>query len=432
MLRPLREANVSAQEFDVVVYGATGFTGRLVAEYLLQTYGAEGEVCWAMAGRNPDKLKALAIELGAPMGFPLIDVNANDDAALDTLAHRARVVITTVGPYQLYGEGLLAACVRAGTDYVDLCGEPNWMAAMIARYEAQAKQSGARIVFSCGFDSIPFDCGVWFLQQHMRERFGQPAQRVRGRVRTMKGTFSGGTAASMLATMNAVMRDPKLRRVMADPFALSPERLSPQPPGTDAVHDEDIPSWSAPFIMAAINVKNVHRTNALTDYRYGRDFTYDEMILTGEGDAGRKRARGAVNQSRMQTALLAFPPTRALLRRFAMPKPGEGPNKEQRENGSYDVLFVGNTAAGETLRAGVSGDMDPGYGSTSKMITEAALCLNDTPRSTTPGGVWTPAAAMGDALIDRLQARSVLRFQIEGEDQLRRAAPLPPDYQSES
>ena len=218
---------MSAQEFDVVVYGATGFTGRLVAEYLLGTYGASGEVRWAMAGRNRDKLKAVAIELGAPMELPLIEVSATSSGALDALAHRARVIITTVGPYQLYGEGLLAACVRAGTDYVDLCGEPNWMAAMIAKYEQAAKESGARIVFSCGFDSIPFDCGVWYLQQRMRQQFGQPAQRVRGRVRKMKGTFSGGTLASMLATMQAVKREPSLAKTMLDPFALSPERLRP-------------------------------------------------------------------------------------------------------------------------------------------------------------------------------------------------------------
>lgn len=404
---------MSAQEFDVVVYGATGFTGRLVAEHLLKTYGAEGQVRWAMAGRDMAKLKAVAIEIGAPMSLPLIEANARDAGSLDTLAHRARVIITTVGPYQLYGEGLLAACAKAGTDYVDLCGEPNWMQAMIAKYEAAAKQSGARIVFSCGFDSIPFDCGVWFLQQQARDRFGQPAQRVRGRVRKMKGTFSGGTMASMLATLDAVKRDPSVGAAMLDPFALSPERLASQPTGAEVVDDADLGTWAAPFVMASINTKNVHRTNALAGYPYGRDFTYDEMMLTGAGKAGEKRARAALGQSRLQSALLSFAPTRALLRQFALPKPGEGPNKEQRENGMYDVLYVGTLADGRTLRVGVSGDKDPGYGSTSKMIAEAALCLNDIPRTTTPGGIWTPAAAMGDTLIDRLQLRAGLRFGLE-------------------
>ncbi|HVK81074.1 MAG TPA: saccharopine dehydrogenase NADP-binding domain-containing protein [Verrucomicrobiae bacterium] len=404
---------MSAQEFDVVVYGATGFTGRLVAEHLLKTYGAEGQVRWAMAGRDLAKLRAVAAEIGAPASVPLIEANARDAASLEALAKRARTIVTTVGPYQLYGEPLLAACAKVGTDYVDLCGEPNWMQAMIAKYDAAAKQSGARIVFSCGFDSIPFDCGVWYLQQQARERFGAPAQSVRGRVRKMKGTFSGGTMASMLATLDATKRDPSIGAAMLDPFALSPAPGADQPKGDAVIEDADIGSWAAPFVMAAINTKNVHRTNALVGYPYGRDFTYDEMMMTGGGADGQKRARGMVSQSRTQSALLGFAPTRALLRQFALPKPGQGPDKHARETGMYDVLYVGNLSDGRSLRVGVSGDKDPGYGSTSKMISEAALCLNDTPRETTPGGIWTPAAAMGDALIDRLQQNAGLKFKLE-------------------
>ncbi|MFO1016894.1 MAG: saccharopine dehydrogenase NADP-binding domain-containing protein [Hyphomonadaceae bacterium] len=404
---------MSAQEFEIIVYGATGFTGRLVAEHLLRTYGVDGDVRWAMAGRDREKLKQVAIEIGAPMNTPLIEAKTSDSGAMDALAHRARVIITTVGPYQKYGEPLLAACARNGTDYIDLCGEPNWMAAMIEKYEAAAKQSGARIVFSGGFDSIPFDCGVWFVQQEALKRFGAPARSVRGRMRKMKGTFSGGTMASMLATFDAMKRDPGLAERMSDPFALSPSRLVAQPSGDGVIHEEDIPSWSAPFVMAAINTKNVHRTNALRGYPYGRDFTYSEMMLTGDGKAGEKRARAAASQAKMQQSLLNFPPTRALLRQFALPKPGQGPNKEQRETGMFDVLVVADAGDGRQLRAGVTGDKDPGYGSTSKMLSEAALCLSATPRETTPGGVWTPAAAMGDALIDRLQLRAGLRFKLE-------------------
>lgn len=404
---------MSAQEFEIIVYGATGFTGRLVAEHLLRTYGVDGDVRWAMAGRDREKLKQVAIEIGAPMNTPLIEAKTSDSGAMDALAHRARVIITTVGPYQKYGEPLLAACARNGTDYIDLCGEPNWMAAMIEKYEAAAKQSGARIVFSGGFDSIPFDCGVWFVQQEALKRFGAPARSVRGRMRKMKGTFSGGTMASMLATFDAMKRDPGLAERMSDPFALSPSRLAAQPSGDGVIHEEDIPSWSAPFVMAAINTKNVHRTNALRGYPYGRDFTYSEMMLTGDGKAGEKRARAAASQAKMQQSLLNFPPTRALLRQFALPKPGQGPNKEQRETGMFDVLVVADAGDGRQLRAGVTGDKDPGYGSTSKMLSEAALCLSATPRETTPGGVWTPAAAMGDALIDRLQLRAGLRFKLE-------------------
>lgn len=404
---------MSAQEFDVVIYGATGFTGKLVAEHMMRVYGAEGEVRWAIAGRDEEKLKTVRNDIGASYKLPIIVAGANDSNALDAMAHRARVIITTVGPYQRYGEGLLAACAKAGTDYVDLCGEPNWMADMIAKYEKTAKESGARIVFSCGFDSIPFDCGVWFLQQEAKARFGQPLRDVRGRVRKMKGTFSGGTMASMLATLEAVKREPSLAARMTDAFLLSPERLAPQPNGEVVTEDADINSWAAPFVMASINTKNVHRTNALAKHPYGRDFTYSEMMMTGGGAQGQKRAKSAMGASNMQRALLGFAPTRMLLTQFALPKPGEGPDKNARETGMYDVLYVGTTADNRTLRASVYGDKDPGYGSTSKMISEAALTLNDTSRQTTPGGIWTPAAAMGDALIARLQQKAGLTFKLE-------------------
>lgn len=398
---------MSEREFDLIVFGATGFTGRLVAEHLQNTYGSTGGVRWAMAGRDQTKLETVAREIGA--SAPLLRVNASDAPALGALAQRTRTIITTVGPYQLYGEPLIAACAANGTDYLDLCGEPNWIADMIARYEGTAKQSGARIVCSSGFDSIPFDCGVWNLQHLMRERYDAPAQRVRGRVRKMKGTFSGGTLASMLATIDAAKRDPTVMTRMADPFALCPERLTPQPRGDQPVEESDI-GWSAPFVMAPINTKNVHRTNALTNYSYGRDFVYDEMQWTGEGDKGRQRAKSAASQMQTQMVLLALPPTRAVLRQFFLPKPGQGPSKDARETGFYDVLFLGETSDGRTLKAAVTGDKDPGYGSTSKMIAEAALCLNDTPRAQTPGGFWTPAAAMTGALIARLEAKAGLRF----------------------
>lgn len=404
---------MSAQEFDIIVYGASGFTGKLVAEHLFKTYGTEGGMRWAIAGRDEEKLKAVRTEIGAPYSLPIIVAGATNSNALDAMAHRARVIITTVGPYQRYGEGLLAACAKAGTDYVDLCGEPNWMAAMIAKYEKTARESGARIVFSCGFDSIPFDCGVWYLQQEAKARFGQPLRDVRGRVRKMKGTFSGGTLASMLATLEAVKREPALAARMTDPFLLSPERLTPQPDGDVVTEDADINSWAAPFVMASINTKNVHRTNALAHYPYGRDFTYSEMMATGGGSKGKQRAKSALGASNMQRALLGFAPTRMLLTQFALPKPGEGPDKEARETGMYDVLYVGTTSDGRALRASVYGDKDPGYGSTSKMISEAALTLKDTNRQTTPGGIWTPAAAMGDALIARLQEKAGLTFKLE-------------------
>lgn len=402
---------------DLIVFGATGFTGRLVAEYLQasQRSGLYRDLRWALAGRSLARLQAVRNEIGGPEDLPLIATDASDTTALAALARQARVVITTVGPYQLHGEPLLAACAAEGTDYVDLCGEPGWMAAMIERHQAKARASGARIVFSCGFDSVPFDLGVLFLQTEARQRFGAPLPRVHGLVRVMKGGFSGGTAASLLATMEAIGRNPALARTMADPFALTPGFTGPsQPDSPDAEFDTLANGWTAPFVMAAINTKNVHRSNALRGHAYGSDFIYTEREFKGSGDVGEGRARRAARTTRIQNGLLAFAPTRALIRRFALPQPGQGPSASERVNGRYELLFVGQAADGSLLRAVVKGDRDPGYGSTCKMISESALCLlRDVDHTATPGGVWTPAAALGLALVDRLCARAGLSFEIE-------------------
>ena len=401
--------------YDLVVYGATGFTGRLVAEHLLGTYGANGDISWAMAGRSAGKLAEVRSLIGGPSGLPLIVADASDPASLKTMAESARVIISTVGPYQLYGEGLIAACVAAGTDYVDLCGEPAWMAAMIRKYGDAARTSGARIVFSCGFDSIPFDLGVFFLQQQAQARLGQPAKRVRGRVRKMKGSFSGGTAASLIATVEAAARDPAILKTLSDPFALTPGFVgAAQPGGNEVFEDTAAGSWVAPFIMATINTKAVHRSNQLLGHAYGRDFVYDEMMMTGAGPAGEKRARALARREAIQNALIGFAPTRALIRQFVLPKPGQGPSKADRDSGFYDVLLIGETADGRSLRVSVRGDRDPGYGSTSKMIAESGICLGrEIAREKAGGGFWSPASAMGDALIGRLQAKAGLTFTLE-------------------
>ncbi len=399
------------KEFDLIVFGATGFTGRLVAEYLTTTYGAQ--VRWAMAGRNAAKLAEVRSLIGAPESIPLITVDAGDAASLAALVARTKVVITTVGPYQLYGEALIRACAQAGTDYVDLCGEPGWMAHMIPQLDAPARQSGARIVFSCGFDSIPFDLGVLFLQEQSMQRFGKPMQRVHGLVRVMKGQMSGGTLASALATIERMGRDPELARTMVNPFALTPGFKGPKQPGSGAAsYDDWASSWTGPFVMAAINTKNIHRTNALRAHAWGSDFIYDERMMTGDGEKGLRRAKALARSTRVQNILLAFAPTRALLRRFALPKPGEGPDKNAREAGRYDLLFIGETADGQRLRVCVKGDRDPGYGSTCKMISEAALCLAQD-LDKTAGGVWTPGSLMGNALIQRLEKNAGLTFAIE-------------------
>jgi short subunit dehydrogenase-like uncharacterized protein len=410
-----KQGDAMNKSLDLIVFGATGFTGRLVAEYLNTTYGVGRDVKWAMAGRNREKLAEVRDQIGAGNKLPLLAADASDAEALAGLVAKAKVIITTVGPYQRYGEPLVTACAQSGTDYVDLCGEPAWMAKMIPLLEAPARASGARIVFSCGFDSIPFDLGVVFLQAEAQRRYGVPLQRVRGRVRTIKGGPSGGTIASGMATFEEMARDPAVARTMADPFALTPGFRGPaQPEGDSAAYDDKAKSWTAPFMMAPINTKNVHRTNALRGHPWGTDFVYDERMMTGDGALGQQRAKALSRANRVQNFMLAFAPARAVLRRFVLPKPGQGPNKRQRETGRFEVIFIGETADGRTLKATVKGDRDPGYGSTSKMITESALCLvSDTGRSHTAGGVWTAGAAMGLALVRRLEANAGLTFSID-------------------
>jgi len=386
------------REFDIVVYGATGFTGRLVAEYLAQNY-ADGSVKWAMAGRSAEKLASVRDLIGAPADTPLITADAADPAALKTMVESTKVVLTTVGPYGLYGEPLVAACAAAGTDYVDLCGEVPFMRQMIDAHGETAKKTGARIVFSCGFDSVPFDMGVYFLQESAKETFGKPAPRVKGRVRAMNGTLSGGTAASGKATMEAAAADPVLMGHLFNAYSLAPgyEGVE-QPDGMKSYEDPAVNMWVAPFFMAVINVKNVHRSNFLMDNAYGADFTYDEMMLAGPGDAGKKTAEAiaAVDITGGDDA----------------PKPGEGPSKEEREAGNYDVLFIGEMADGKMIKVGVTGDKDPGYGSTSKIISECALCLiQDVPDLA--GGIMTTAPAFGMKIIDRLRANAGLTFEVE-------------------
>ena len=390
---------MTSKPYDIVVHGATGFTGRLVIEYLLQHYPVGSGVRWAMGGRSADKLAAVREEVGAPADTPLVVTDSADAASLQALMTQTRLVLTTVGPYQLYGNELVAACAESGVDYVDLCGEPAWMRKMIDAHEASAKASGARIVFSCGFDSIPFDLGMLMLQNEMRAQFGTTASRVRGRVRKMKGTFSGGTAASLKATMAAAMQDPGVMDLLRNPFSLTPGFEGPrQPSGNKPILEQDLGLWVAPFVMAAINTRNLHRSNFLLGHAWGADLVYDEMILTGPGEKGEAVARAVAADKSLGAE--------------GGPKPGEGPSRAEREAGFYDVLFLGQDAAGHTVRVGVKGDRDPGYGSTSKMIAEAAVCLLQDAGGTT-GGIWTPASAMGVALIARLQKSAGMAFAVE-------------------
>lgn len=391
---------MASPKFDIVVYGATGFTGRLVAEYLATHYEGDVGLTWAMAGRSKEKLAALRDAIGARADLPLIVADAGEPASLKAMVEQTKSVITTVGPYMLYGNELLAACVAAGIDYFDLCGEPTWMRQKIEQHEAAAKKSGARIMFSCGYDSLPFELGVFCAQEEAKKAFGAAAPRVKGRVREMKGTFSGGTAASMRAIFEAAAKDLSLVALLKNPFSLTPGFEGPkQPPGNRPVYDEELKTWTAPFVMANINTRNVHRSNMLLGFPYGKDFVYDEMVITGPGEQGEAIARKVMAANNKLSGT-------------DVPKPGEGPSKEERETGYYDLLFVAIAPDGRQARAVVKGDRDPGYGSTSKMIAECAMCLLRDAADTAPG-IWTPGAAMGHKLIKRLEDHAGITFRAE-------------------
>jgi len=390
---------MSSSKFDIVVYGATGFTGQLVSEYVAKHYKDDADLKWAMAGRSKDKLASVRDAVGAPADTPLIVADSSDLASLKAMVDQSKSVIAGVGPYQLYGSDLVAICAAAGVDYLDYCGEPIWMRQMIDAHGEQAKASGARILFSCGFDSLPFELGAFFVQTEARRVLGASVSRVKGRVRDMRGTLSGGTAASAKATFDAVAKDLSLITILNDPFALTPGFSGPrQPRGSKPIYEEDLQSWAAPFMMALINTRNVHRSNMLMGFPYGREFIYDEMVLTGPGEQGEANAKLVMAANNEKTG----PNAR---------KPGEGPSKEERENGLYDLLYVAIAPDGREVRASVKGDSDP-YGSTGKMIAECAICLlRDAPD--VPAGFWTPGAAMQHKLIKRLVDHAGLTFTVE-------------------
>jgi short subunit dehydrogenase-like uncharacterized protein len=390
-------------EQDLVVYGATGFTGQLIAEHLATRYGADGKLRWALAGRSREKLASVRDSIGLPASFPLIVANADDPSSLNRLAEQTRLCISAVGPYQIYGSGLVAACAAAGTDYVDLCGEPAWMRGMIDSHEATARSSGARIVFSCGFDSIPFELGVLAVQRAAEAAEGATLKHVKARVLKLRGTVSGGTLASLRANVGSAA-DPAVRALLTDHFSLTPGFRGPeQPEDTVPRLDPALGVWLAPFLMATINTRNVHRSNYLQRHRYGADFVYDEMMVTGRGAQGEATAKAVAGSN-------------AGLAKADGPKPGEGPSREEREAGSYELLFLGSTPSGTTYQAIVTGDRDPGYGSTSKMVAETALCLLDHATGT-GGGMWTPGAVLGEKLTERLVGHAGLTVTVSSDIQ---------------
>jgi short subunit dehydrogenase-like uncharacterized protein len=408
-----------ADKFDVLVYGATSFVGQILCRYLIERTAGGARLRWAMAGRSAGKLEEVRRSLGeAAANIPLQVADAADEQALRALVASTRVIVSTVGPYALHGEPLVRACAEAGVDYCDLTGEVQWIRRMIERYEDLARLNGARIVHCCGFDSIPSDLGVHFLQQQSLQAFGEPCEEINMRVRAMRGGFSGGTAASLLNVAREVSANPALRKELANPYSLcqlgvAAEGLVPvrQRATRLFARDSAAGGWVSPFIMAAINTRIVHRSNALSAGRYSRAFRYDEAVSTGRGLRGRLTAVGAGVGLSVFMLASALGPTRAVLQRL-LPAPGEGPSPEAQARGFFDLRFFGRTASGRQVRVKVTGDRDPGYGSTAKMLGEAAMCLAfDVPRDTVAGGFWTPATIFGDRLVARLEAHAGLRFE---------------------
>lgn len=410
------------QKFDITLYGATSFVGKIAAAYLLERYGAENsEFSWCIAARSKQKLQQLVSELGGEADkVPQLVADSMTASDMQALCDASSVIISTVGPYAHYGEQLIKACSESGTHYCDLTGEPLWMADMIGKYENSARESGARIVHCCGFDSIPSDMGTYFLQKHAIEKYGETCETVETGLKAAKGTFSGGTVASLINAVKEAVSDKSIRRKAANPYLLCPQEhgFSARQRTESYYYSDALKAWCAPFVMAAINTKVVHRSNALQQNKYGQSFRYSEYTMTGNGSAGRMRAMGMTGGMAGFMTMLAISPTRKLLEKFALPKPGEGPSPEIQRSGYFDLRIAGTTSNGQVVTAKVTGDRDPGYGSTAKMLSESALCLLDLHRNNSaqensaPTGFWTPSSLLGDQLLTRLENNAGLSFSI--------------------
>ena len=408
--RPLED-----RPFDVVLFGATGFTGKLAAEYVAahaQDYG----VRWAIAGRSREKLEAVRRDLAAKeealADLPILVADSHDVAALDRLVPQTRVVCTTVGPYAKYGLDLARACARHGTSYCDLTGEPNFVRTVIDECHDVARRTRARLVTCAGYDSIPSDLGAHMAWDHAQRTHGEGLSWVKIFTGRTRGAASGGTVASLLGIMEAAKQSRDVRRLLLDPHGLDPERgKAPRDPFEDDQRgvrfDEDLGRWTAPFVMASINARIVRRSHALLREEgggYGQRFRYNEAMSFARGP------RGLVTASLVTAALgsffaaAAFPPTRTILERMVLPAPGEGPSREAIENGYFEMHVLAKTESGKRLRGRIAGTRDPGYGETAKMLAETAMCLaKDGARLAPRFGVLTPATAMGMRLVERLR-----------------------------
>lgn len=404
------------KSLDIILFGATSFVGQIATKYLYEHIGLDSEIRWAIAGRSEKKLEQIKAELGEDAdAIPILVADSSDLASLSKMCQQGRVILSTVGPYALYGELLIEACVTHGNDYCDLTGEAYWIKNMLDKYELAAQKSGARIINCCGFDSIPSDLGVYFLQQISQQKNGQTFSDVKLRVKAMKGGVSGGTVASGIEMAKAAIKDSSLRRNMGNPHVLCRLPETPnarQPRIVKPTFDTDFQAWSAPFIMEAINSRIVLRSNSLKQGRASEDFTYGEAVLTGKGLKGYLRAAIITLSLGGFAIATKYRFLRYLIQQFVLPKPGEGPSPEQQTKGFFDLRIMGKRDQ-KSLKVRVTGDKDPGYGCTAKMLVQSGLCMAyDISKSDLSGGFWTPATAMGDRLIKRLTDSAGMTFDI--------------------
>lgn len=425
-------SNGAQRAYSIVLYGATSFVGQITAHYLAKflteqqadNANQSKPISWALAGRDQQKLETLQTAINRLQQsqstktdkVDIIMANSDDQASLDAMTKQTQVVISTVGPYLKYGEPLIRSCAENGTDYVDLTGEAIFIKDMLDKYQQTAKQSGARIINSCGFDSIPSDLGVYFTQQHAEAKFGQACQSINMRVKAAKGGLSGGTIASMATIFEEVGQDKARRKQVANPYLLNDDKDAPsvrQDNVGKPEYDSEHKRWLAPFVMASINTRIVHRSNQLLSYQYGHNFKYDEAMWMQDGIKGKLMSYGlSAGLLGFATAMI-FKPSRELLSKHVLPKSGSGPSKSEQNEGFFDIRFFGKTSNSDTISTKVTGDRDPGYGSTSRMLAQSALCLaQDISKEEVDGGFWTPASAMGNKLLERLEKHAGLSFDV--------------------
>jgi short subunit dehydrogenase-like uncharacterized protein len=392
----------SDKELDFVLWGATGLVGQLVAR-LMARRGSK--LTWGLAARDAETLRALHTAIGAPEDVPLMVADALDGASLEAMAARARMVISVVGPYQHHGTELARICAMGGIAYIDVSGEPLWARRVIDSLEDRARSSGACMVMSCGFDSLPFELAVYLLQSAAFEAEGRPLPHVSSRVLFSNvGGFSVGTLNSLLGTADEVRADPEAAALHEDPYLLTGGFHGPQGPApTEPCYDDMLGMWAAPWVMSPINTANLHRSNRLQNHAWGEDFTYDEMLLAGPGEEGRHMAEAI---TRDMVALVA-PGADSLGTQ-------EGPALDAVDP-VYTVTAYGRTSRGRDLFATVSGDGNPGYAAAAAIALEVAHCLLEDLTPAAPAGIWTPGALAAELLIARLRQSGVMRFEIEAD-----------------